>query len=369
MEQEALDISSQRSAKKDIFPLFDINRTKMNDHLDQIVEKLLDRELIFLIGAGMSKSSKVPIGYEISNSLLKHYFSGIKDDEAEIQRIMQKFPFECIVEAIQEFSAGKRDDIRDFLNKRITDSIKPEKGHTALCEICNTLRGEPLRGEPLINRIYTTNFDMLIEKALGMNCCVTVSSNNTNILYKTPKGKLPVIHLHGTLNDDDFLITESDLQYEQQSGYYELLYDHFMSDFKDKIFVFVGYSMRDPDITKIFFSIRDQMIKKMRRRKKETYIIDKFADNDGQIFTISEIVWKNRGATLIPADAHEFFVEISKRLRSKEKFLKQSVMEKRSWTEEVLENKIEIILDSLPEYSTKIDALRFLLHTKEIEDA
>ena len=69
-------------------------------------------------------------------------------------------------------------------------------------------------------------------------------------------------------------------------------------------FVFVGYSMEDPDFKRLYFDYRSE-ISLRKRNEKDTYVV---SPPDNQFdYELKKAIWKTRGAVWIPLTAEDFF--------------------------------------------------------------
>jgi hypothetical protein len=115
-------------------------------------------------------------------------------------------------------------------------------------------------------------------------------------------GKLPVIHLHGLPTDNDnYFITEKDLYCDD----YRIINDHFARElYTSDAFVFVGYSMNDPDIRNIYLKYRQTFID-LARYQKSSYLVS--PPSDLISWVVGKEVWDCRNVKWIPLDARSFF--------------------------------------------------------------
>jgi len=267
---------------------------------DEIVRALAGNDICFMFGAGMSAECKAPIGAELSVQLLRLFFPKEGTNPPTDERLKQlawEYPFEATVEAIEKNINYQRAALTDALTRVLINKDYPlSKAHEDFVAICSWW------GVPVPDQIFTTNFDLLLEKAIGVDRTVTISEKNASDIEKVKrKGLLPIVHLHGVLNGD-YQITESDV-YTQE---FRVTHAALHSDlFNAKAVVFVGYSMTDPDFRRIYMEYRDQWKTRHQNKEKTTYVVGPAHDEFSYRF--GKKVWATRGAEWIPLTAGDFF--------------------------------------------------------------
>jgi len=268
-----------------------------------IARSLMARNAYFLFGAGMSLDSEIPCAPTLLKKLFDTYFPpGINDPPSEerLSALGWEYPFEAAVEAIETKLPRGRLELTEILNEALLDPrFEPSPCHDFLKTVCFR------EGSTLVDTLFTTNFDMLLERSFGEKA-VCVSEKNIQDLQRLKyKGHIPVIHLHGVL-DFDYQITESDV-YSQNT------HSLVATEFKNALaysdaFVFVGYSMNDPDFRRIYSHYRGDL-KARGRIEKKTYSVT--PPKDKVSFRFGSDVWAARGATWIPMGAREFFERLA----------------------------------------------------------
>lgn len=339
-------------ASKSIFPeyLGPSERDDLQLQIEKIAEQLIDKNVQFLFGSGMSRPSKIPTGSELSRKLLDLiYPSNSTPSPAEVEELLCTFPFECIAEAAKGTEPTQKEKLRTLLNESIENSTGPHSGHKIIVNLCN---------KNFLKRIYTTNFDLLIERALGADRCKTITKENVWNLSKIESGEepvIPVIHLHGTLTGD-FIITEADIYYEKGEDW-ELLKDEFEKSLKYNVFVFVGYSMADPDFRQIYMEYQRGLKIRSSLKEKKTYVVNKHSDIHS--YRLAKQVWDSRKATLLPLDAGDFLKELWDSVQLKgTKELKKKVASRLGIELDVFDAQINELKKSFG--FTKDDAIHYL---------
>jgi hypothetical protein len=159
---------------------------------------------------------------------------------------------------------------------------------------------------PRLKAIFTTNYDTLLEQALGPNFSTPITEENAGSeIEKTRElGKIPIIHLRGTL-DGPYQITEPEIG----SNQYNILKEEFrIALHSSDAFIFVGFSLNDFDFRQIYLEFLEQM--KLRKPSgKDTYFVSPATDQF--TYVLGSAIWELRKAIWLPLDAETFFVKLT----------------------------------------------------------
>lgn len=337
----------------------DIN--KVNQAIERIAKALIDRRASFLFGAGMSRDSGIPTGNKLVKEILNRFFPmknldpdlSEKQIEEELIKLIQKYPFEAIVETDEKKPGKKRNDLTKFLKEFLLDAdYKKSMAHDYFVSVMNW------GGLKRIDQIFTTNFDYLLEKAIGEDRTKTIGLENPgDIRAAQQEGLIPIIHLHGIL-DGKYIITESDV-FSQE---YRVLTSEFLASlYLADAFVFVGYSMNDPDFKSIYMLYRDE-IKSRGLLDKTTYVVS--PPKSSYHYILGSDLWDLRGAVWIPLSAEAFFQGLKDFMDShSEKSARKEVMKNLKIKDDAALTELQKKLADLLEIS-KTDALYFLLELR-----
>lgn len=285
------------------YPSFISDTNILDQAFNRIVKALRTRDAHLLFGAGMSESSGVPIGIGFIKKLLRKFFpssSVSPPNDKQLEELSKAYPLECVAQAVEGMPGLGRPDLTAVLKSIFIDTEYPlSSAHDDFESVC--LWG----GTPRFYSVFTTNFDMLLEKKLGARLAVTITEKNAKDIKKhNQQGKICVIHLHGALEEEDYKITEADL--------YDKTYSVLNSEFQSALttsdaFVFVGYSLDDPDFRDMYMRFRTEILDR-KRVNRSTYVVSP-ADN-GYHYEIGKAVWDARGAVWIPLRADAFFARL-----------------------------------------------------------
>ncbi|MFL6139646.1 MAG: SIR2 family protein [Frankiaceae bacterium] len=230
-----------------------------------------DEPLVLFLGAGASRAARLPMGDELRNLALQSFFqyqsytaeelperffawihdnrrvldSEINMKESEfirgltLERVLRemKSPGEGLPDVLQEFAAVERD-------KR-----------TILTPGLHSLRDFILRRNRLV--IVTVNFDRLIETDMPLDHLVPIvldedfeqwTGRMPSYLAGTP-GPVPLLKLHGDIELPSTIVADVEATAIGLSGAKsECLRTLLGTNTEPRLWAYVGYSMRDPDI-------------------------------------------------------------------------------------------------------------------------
>ena len=117
----------------------------MIEYLD--ISGFKEKEFAVFCGAGISKNSGLPL----ANELKRYILEKLPIDKKDIEEVMaSNFPFEAFIETISENT-----DISEILE--IFQNGEPNTNHILIAKLAKN---------GYLKTIFTTNFDLLIEKAL-----------------------------------------------------------------------------------------------------------------------------------------------------------------------------------------------------------
>jgi hypothetical protein len=271
------------------FPTY-VTQIDLQQRMTEIARAGLNQRLLLLTGAGFSKDARgYPTGAELAAILLRDTF---RCTEAEAGAAAAKYELAAISQQFVEKATEKRQQlvssVADALSKTPPKASQVELDLATVAGMCR------------LRRVFTTNFDNVIEQALGARARV-VKPTVTDIRKFEDEAKLKditgVFHLNGDVADPK--ITEDDLR-THRSVFFELLRQDMLTD----LLVMVGYSFRDDAITQIYDELFELL--KTVGQDRRNYIV---MPTEGPLdYALSERLWRARGdIVLIPLRAEQFF--------------------------------------------------------------
>jgi SIR2-like protein len=276
------------------------SRNPSKKDLKQLAGDLLARRIQFLCGAGMSKASEAPLSADLVISMASGIVDGPRASKPypdHLVKIANLYPLEAVAEAY----LAEHDHPR--LKRLLSDALapatgKPHAGHAAL---------EYFATQGLIDRVYTTNFDTLVEDGFSGKGKTIVDANADEIRSTNEEGFIPVLHLHGTI-ERGFLLTESST-YALDTPLGTIM----RADMVVNTFVLVGYSLNDVDLRTMYLSLRDMLTtSKLARRP---FVVHPLETDTEVEWRLARAVWHARGATFIPGKAEAFFPALQSQVR------------------------------------------------------
>jgi len=326
-----------------------------DEQIAQIAGQLVRGRVCFLFGAGMSQPSKGLSGSELAFELLrrglfKKYRLPLDPDfERQLREVASRFPLEAIAEGVMHrlpFQESELEEILKTVVFRDADQQKPARhvGHDLLAAI--VARFGP-------RTLFTTNWDLLLEEALGESGITITESNLRGIDRVYDDGNTAVIHLHGTFADNP-LIREEDLMDPDRP-----LFQLFTSELMTKAFVFVGYSLNDFNIRALYSKARNILARRSQKLKKKTYIVSPPRDDIDR--RVSSEIWAHRDAEYLPIGAEEFFQLLySEAATNYLDDMKQQLKERLNIRLEDLQVKIDEIVRVFPDFQNPEQVVRYL---------
>lgn len=258
-----------------------------------IAAELRRGEVIFFLGAGMSKSAGLPTASDLAAQLPEDFKPPDVDKPT-------------LADIADYMDAEHR---RPQLNTKIRELVKaaqdaltvPSPAHLVLARLKD------------VDLVVTTNWDTLLEKA-----CDALNPQRPYYLItrdedlegrdKTP-GVLNILKLHGTLDSPGgYIISENDLARFKRT--HPNLYRRLENIFVDQTIVLVGYGLGDENIRRAYNDVRFE-----RRIPRQVYAVNP---------SVSQTrigIWRERNVEILkdangqPYDALTFFTDLERLLQ------------------------------------------------------
>jgi len=259
----------------------------MQEMLEKIVELIRSRSIILFVGAGMSKSSGLPTANGLRDVLAEQYFNNSEP--------YSSMPLDNLVDNIifkgSQFNEN-RVELLDFLKPIfILDSSHLSVPHSQIAQI------------PYIEEVFTTNYDNLFELAYGGN--FNAVYNNDTFSKQFPQ-RPTIYKVHGDFNDySSIVLSKSDYSNKlaEISSNSSLLFNYLRAIIGHKVFLFIGFSLEDLDITSTIDSVLN-----LRTTQTKSYFISP------EINDIQRNRLRSRNIIGIPATGDEIISKIHTRL-------------------------------------------------------
>ena len=195
--------------------------------IDALAAALKPENTVLLLGAGASIPCGAPSGSQLATELCEQLRGRVvSDDLQEATTILQQ-------------TVG-RQQLVNAIRSRLMP-LKPRGGMTALPEFDWAA-------------IYTTNYDMLVEKAYRtVNKAIAVVRSNFDWSVTEEETSTPLFKIHGCVTQDQcdghragMILTEQD--YADHANYREALFARLGADLLTQDVLVIGQSLRDPHL-------------------------------------------------------------------------------------------------------------------------
>jgi hypothetical protein len=212
-----------------------------------ICDHLVERASTLFLGAGVNAGIKnvagetCPLGQDLSNWICRDLL-----DSPET-----RVPLDEAVE-IARYKLGNK-PVNDYIYERL-ESFEPGAAHLALVELPWDV-------------IYTTNFDLLVERAAESAVVKSAGSIKAVLtsgvsLASFSESDVLYYKLHGTVDlantpDGRLILTKSDYRFYEE--YKRPLFRRLRTDLQNRNFVFIGYGLSDPNFRAILEDCREEL--------------------------------------------------------------------------------------------------------------
>lgn len=193
------------------------------------------------VGAGMSKPCGLPTWKELLQSPLEEIGLNV-DKETDLISVAQFYAN----------TKSRRSDLTQHtINLFTSKRAQPSEAHRLLASLP-------------IKKIWTTNYDTLLEQAYAkQGKKIDVKRKSTDLCYPIPGSDVIINKMHGdiSLASEITLISED---YESYHSKNELFSNNLKTDLASKTFLFIGFSMSDPNILSTLGYMRERLSKHIR---------------------------------------------------------------------------------------------------------
>lgn len=330
---------------------------QVDQRIAELARTVIEGYADFLFGAGMSQSAGMKSGREVALGLLRRLYPDpkvVSDDD--LRALARASTLEAIAEAVEGQLSGGRKSLAEALREILELDSAKGKSSDAHRDFAALVR---LGGPTWVRRVFTTNWDDLLEEAIGEGSAVRVCESNT-AAYEDAllTNRIPIVYLHGRL-DDEFQVSERDVADTLRLRTVNLIL--LTRLFEARSFCIVGYSMSDPDLSRIYRRYRDQF--QLRgANDKLTYVVTPVSS--AAQYDLLDKVWERRQARLIPLSANEFFARLraAAQTAASARGVKD-LLTGYGWSGDELSNKVAEIRDifDMKEDEDAYELLRFLL--------
>lgn len=231
---------------------------RVDELAGQIARLLKNQDAIIFLGAGVSLGTQeeqdedqgMPSSTTLAKMIATEFSVTFRDDRSELDGIA----------ALAAEEAADVSSVKTFVADAILDRAKaPLRAHKALDRVAPPL-------------VFTTNYDDLYEKALdgrGIRHGKIVRQGQLS----APSGRPTVVKLHGDAQDHTTLVLtgEDYMRWETEAAG---LVTEVTANFQRSPCVFIGYSLRDPNLRQIVGLVRSRLGESARRHFALVHEVD-----------------------------------------------------------------------------------------------
>jgi hypothetical protein len=218
----------------------------------ELTQQMSKGNVVLFVGAGLSIGAGLP-GW---GALIRPLAERIGYTEDDLLKAAQFY----------ENRNGRHALVSHLRDRLDTTGIEPTENHDLLARLP-------------INIVFTTNFDDLLGRAYrkaGRSVNVVVGATE---LPFWDESRVNLVKLHGTCDrPDSFIITERDYNTIYRSN--ALIVQQLNALLATKTFLFIGYSVSDPDFNQIYDQLSIDLGRHQRRPYLVTFDVDEFKMED-----------------------------------------------------------------------------------------
>ena len=257
---------------------------------DRIFKFIQKGKLTLFVGAGFSLKAGAP-----SVSELKEAF--IEDFPAAERDALQNLGLDEITEKyVKEICGGSRNELNTILEQKFLFDRKDMSDHELLTKI------------PHIKRIFTTNYDSLLEDTYGPKCCQVIRHSKDEAYIDD--NKVTIFKIHGDFEaKDDIIITQSDYNKFVGGDHDKYLWDFLKTEFVTRNFLFLGYGLKDSNVLDSLFDVEKHLT---NNRREHFIVVPNMSKRDsGRL--------KKHGVEYVQGTAEEFLTALFEYLEQNSK--------------------------------------------------
>src|SRR5690554_4837959 len=222
-------------------------KTKSNpkESLNELFKLIRDEQVCLWVGAGFS----IYAGYPSAN--------GLKEKIQQELDGIHLNPGKELIDIAEAFVIKRgRKELQDLIVKIFSVEPQETSYHNILAKI------------PHFNSIITTNYNKLIENAIGRDKCVIIRSNQE--IARTSEKKVHIFKIHGDITRPKKLVlTKSDYSELYNKDNKSPFWAGITKEIASKHMLFLGYGYEDPNIWAQFSYIE----KKLGKSKRQKFLV------------------------------------------------------------------------------------------------
>lgn len=246
----------------------------MSVALSRLISKIRKKEVVLWAGAGFSRYTNLPTGGELASKIISELPTEYHDD-------LKNKALPEIAEEFVMLNEGTERELFRILKENIDIELDRLDVHEKLTEIIQ------------IDKIVTTNYDKLFEKAYGSNLSVIVKNSQLPLATRNVK----LFKIHGDIDQEDtMVVTSSDyVEFFTSSNSNSAVWKNIESIMNENSLLFVGYSLDDINIKVLL----ETMIKNIGKFRHQSFFVSPGLPPHKQQFL------RNKGITYIDMTAEQ----------------------------------------------------------------
>jgi len=258
----------------------------------ELVERFRSGDCVFFIGAGVSAESGLISGRDFKDTLI-----------AKIAYPRRDVTLSKVAQAIED--SIDRPTLTDLVREKFSQKESNlQQSHNLIAQLAK---------QGYCTHIVTTNYDTLIEDALHASGCEFHLSKRDSEIGSAGRKKVHVLKFHGSVDDiETIVISEADYR-----GFFRkrpVLRNLLGGLLVEKTFIFLGYSLEDPDFDQIYHEITTSLGDFQRLSYAVQRKPDDFSDEQWSKFHVDP--WTRRKIRIITANSSDFLTELSTKLKA-----------------------------------------------------
>ena len=205
---------------------------------EELISLVRREQVSLFIGAGFSKEAGAPSVWDLQKAILGEIHDTEKRESHKDDKLADLSNF-----FVNEIHLGSRNPLMRILKKAFDFEPTCMDDHNMLAKI------------PHFRRIFTTNYDTLLEDSYSGND-VCVVRNDADCAYMNKP--FTVVKVHGDFTDfDSVVITSDDYKQFFTANKNPIMWDLVKTEFATKNILFIGYSLEDNNILDIIQKVSD----------------------------------------------------------------------------------------------------------------
>lgn len=205
---------------------------------EELISLVRREQVSLFIGAGFSKEAGAPSVWNLQESILERIYDTEKRESHKNDSLADLSNF-----FVNEVHLGSRNPLMRILREAFDFVPTCMDDHNLLAKI------------PHFRRIFTTNYDTLLEDSYSRND-VCVVRNDADCAYMNKP--FTIVKVHGDFTDPDSVVITSD-DYKQffTANKNPIMWELVKTEFATKNILFIGYSLEDNNILDIIQKVSD----------------------------------------------------------------------------------------------------------------